>query len=355
MKNLISIEEGNTSILSIYDSANQSTGTPFNLHQLQIFEKKELVQLRSASNRIVETLSINYTSIIDNMIGKAATTKTTYKRNVEHFLSFIQKHGINSQSYGAFHRELEGVELVSVKTKNAYLAAAKALIRESLKYGILPIDITVNVPSFKVSTGHTKDGIMEDEVFKVWDCVSRIQREATRRKVSAMLQLFTGEGFRQMEVQQILIEDINFKDGTIMIRGKGETEKKPILIYRFVADELKEYVEFLGRKEGFLFASPSNSNKPITLRAIRKIFTCPKYGIFKKSGVTARSVHGFRHFFTTKTLDENGGDIRKTQLRTRHKTAATVQVYDDRRMNRNEMKRTEEAFNLKSQLFDQSI
>ena len=314
------------------------------MQNLRIFQNDKLIQVDNASGRILETLSNNYLSIIKGMVGKSKTTKTTYKNNVEHFMAFIQSNGINSQSYGLFRNALEEVDAVSDKTKNAYLAAAKALLRESTKYGILPIDITANVPQFKIASGHTKDGLNENEVKVVWKYISTIKREATRRKMEVLFQLMAAEGLRQMEAQQIRIEDINVKDATVKISSKGIKEKAPVAIFRATAALLESYVAYLGKESGYLFQSKSDQNKPITLRAIRKMFTCPNYGIFAKCGITGRSTHGFRHFFTTKTLSITNGDLNKTALRTRHKTTATLKVYDDRRINRKEMMKMESAF-----------
>lgn len=314
------------------------------MQHLQIFENKELQQLDNASARIVEALSNNYTTIIDSMVGKSTTTKKTYKRNAEHFVAFIQSNGINSQSYGAYRNRLEKVEGISAKTKNAYLAASKALLREALKYQILPIDITANVPQFKISTGHVKDGLNEKEVKKIIKHIKGIKRESTRWKLHAMFQLFVAEGLRQMEVQQIRLEDINVQDAIIYIRAKGAEEKSAVTIFQHTAQLLEGYMEYLNKDQGFLFHSKSDIQKPITLRAIRKMWTCPIYGIFKKCDIEGRSVHGFRHFFTTKTLDLTKGDLHKTQLRTRHKATSTLRIYDDRRVTRKEMEKMEKAF-----------
>jgi|19_taG_2_1085344.scaffolds.fasta_scaffold30149_1 integrase len=314
------------------------------MQHLRIFQNENFVKLNNASAKIIETLSNNHLSIIDGMVGKSTTTKNTYKTNVKHFMAFIQSNGINSQSYGAFRNALEKVEVVSDKTKNAYLSAAKALLRESTKYGILPIDITANVPLFKVSAKHVKDGLSENETKEAWKYISSIKREATRRKVEVLFRLMAAEGFRQDETQKIKIEDINTKDATIKISSKGLSGKETVEVFRTTAALLESYISYLGKDSGYLFASKSKANQPITLRAIRKIFTCPQYGIFAKCGITGRSVHGFRHFFTTKTLELTNGDLNKTSLRTRHKSTSTLKVYDDRRINKKEMMKMESAF-----------
>ena len=313
---------------------------------LTIFENRELAKIKNASDVIVEKLSDNYLDIIDKMVGKSETTKKTYKRNVEHFLAFIQESGIDSMSFGAYRETLADFEGISPKTKNAYLSAAKALLKEALKYGMLPVDITPNIPQFKIETGHVKDGVQEPELYKILNVIKNIKRDSTRLKMLALFHLFAGEGLRQMEVQQLKIEDINFDDKFLMIRGKGSDDKANHLCLTSTMEALDTYIIGVGIESGYIFPSKQKPDFPISLRAIRKFFTDSKYGIFVKAGVSGRSVHGFRHFFATKTLDVFNGDLHKAKRRTRHKTVATLQVYDDRRLSKLDMEILEVAFRI---------
>lgn len=313
---------------------------------LTIFENRELAKIQNASDIIVEKLSDNYLMMIDQMVGKSATTKKTYKKNVEHFLAFVQSEGINSMSFGSYREALAKLDGISPKTKNAYLSAAKALLKEALKYGLLPVDITANVPQFKIATGHVKDGVQKTELSKVFTVIRNIKRKPTRLKMMALVHLFAGEGLRQAEVQQLTFEDINFEDKFLMIHGKGLDDKANHLCLSSTMEALRLYIIGVGIQSGYLFPSKHKPGFPITLRAIRKYFTDPKYGLFAKAGVSGRSVHGFRHFFATKTLDVFNGDLHKAKRRTRHKTVATLQIYDDRRLSKLDMDILEEAFQI---------
>lgn len=312
---------------------------------MQIFQNDEAKLIQGASLQIVDTLVENYETMIDSMVGKSKTTKKTYKRNVCHFLAYIQANGINSHSYGSYRDALEHVGEIGAKTKNAYLSATKALLREGLKYGVLPVDITANVPQFKVNTGHTRDGLTEGEVNKVLSYIHTIKREVTRKKMLALFHLLAGEGLRQFEAQNILVEDIREVDNVIMIRGKGQDEKHPVLVMAATIEAVRDYIDCVGVDTGYIFPSPKDEKKPVSLRAIRSYWTHPQYGIFARAGISPdRSTHGFRHYFATKTLEIVGGDLHRAKRRTRHKTTATLQVYDDRRLTKNDMKEIEKAF-----------
>lgn len=317
------------------------------MKNIAIFENKDLIQVSQSSDLIIDRLLDNYLDLIQNMVGKSDTTKKTYQKNVEHFFAFIQENGINSLSFGAYREALKTVDQVSAKTKNAYLSATKALLKEALKHGILPIDITGNVPQFKIPIGHVKDGVQKTELEKVLEVINQIKKEGTRLKMLALFHLFAGEGLRQMEVQQLCVEDLNFEDKYLLVRSKGQDAKETHLCMSSTMEALRDYLLFTNIQSSYIFPSKKKVNgeiQPITLRAIRKYFTCPRYGLFMKAGIVGRSVHGFRHFFATKTLDVLNGDLNKAKRRTRHKTVTTLQVYDDRRLSKLDMDKLEEGF-----------
>jgi len=128
----------------------------------------EVYAIAQASGRIVEALAGMYREILAGMVGKSANTKNTYYRNAARFIEYIQDSGIHAGTFGQY-REALALEAggVSIQTKNAYLAAARALLREACRYGVLPMDITGGVPSFKAERGHVKDGLTAAEVRKV--------------------------------------------------------------------------------------------------------------------------------------------------------------------------------------------
>lgn len=315
------------------------------MSHLQIFQQSdELTSIHSTSSRIVATLSDNYQDILNSMVGKAATTKRTYTRNAEHFLAFIQAFGINAHTFGEYREQLAGLDGIAVKTKNAYLAAAAALLREALKYGILPVDITTNVPGFKTTRSHTKDGLTKAEVQKVAEYIKGMDEGSTKRKTAAMFYLFALEGLRQMEVQQLRVEDINLKDKYIRVQSKGKHEREKFYIMSTTAESLRDYLESEGITAGWLFPSKHNPGQPVTLRAIRKYFTCPQYGIFARCNISGKSVHGFRHYNITQTLKATGGDLAKTRRRSRHSGYEMLVIYDDARLALSDVTELEEQF-----------
>lgn len=314
------------------------------IKDLRIFMKEEVQQLNDFSSLIVEALSNQYEYIIDSMVGRSEATKKTYKSNVAPFLAFIQANGINAHSFGQFRMKLEELENVSLKTKNAYLTSASSLLSESLKYGIMPIDITKGVKFFKTTNGHVKDGLNDNDIQNVLLVINSIQKIKKRMKMLALFQLLAFEGLRQFEAQNIKVEDIKPNDKVIMIKGKGRSGKERVFVLQQTIDILLRYASECEIHTSYLFPS-RNPKKPITTRMIRKYWTDPKTGIFALAGIPEeRSTHGFRHYFTTRTLDYFNGDLNKTRMRTRHESISTVVVYDDRRLQKKDLDGMEQSF-----------
>ena len=220
--------------------------------------------------------------------------------------------------------------------------AAKALLKEAVKLRLLPVDITPNVPSFKVSRGHKKDGLTKAEVKSVFDYIQTIKRESTRRKLHTMFTLFAYEGLRQMELRNLTWKDINFEEGYIRIMRKGNDEKERFFVTSQTLHALNVYSTYNisgKRTVGYIFHTKENIFQPITLRAIRKYFTCPKYGIFSKVGIKGKSVHGIRHYNITETLNITNGNLTLTRKRSGHSGLDMLVVYDDERISKSDVAR----------------
>lgn len=297
-------------------------------------EAPEVLAIAEASARIVDILAAAYPAMFAGMIGKSANTKQTYIRNAAPFIRYIQDKGIQAGTFGHY-REMLAAELgVSIQTKNAHLAAARALLREAHKHGVLPVDISTNVPGFKAPRGHVKDGLSGAEVRKVLAYIQANKTGVSRARLVAMFYLFAAEGLRQFEVQSLQYADVDLKNCCIRFKGKGRDAKERFYITPQTAEALGAYIGAAGVDSGYIFASDTNPGEPISLRAIRKHFTCPKYGIFARCGIEGKSTHGFRHYNISTTLKATNGDLATTRRRSRHSGFNMLEVYDDERLSR---------------------
>lgn len=293
-------------------------------------EKPEAILMKQASDQIAQALTEKHDLILSSIHGITSQTKKAYIRNVQHFLHFIQVNGINPHSFGQFRSELEGVDK-SVKTKNAYLSAAKVLLKEAIKYRLLPLDITANVKAFKENKGHKKEGLTKAEVIKVMEYIKGIRNARKKAYLSALYDLFVLEGLRQIEVCRLKIEDFNAEDCYIKIQGKGQDDTEIHHISEMTAAAIQAHIILSGITSGYIFAG--RSGRQMSTRAIQLRFE----GIFEDLNIKGRSVHGFRHFFVTNMLQITNGDIIKTAQRSRHKNIQNVIIYNDSRVSRQQV------------------
>lgn len=303
--------------------------------ELRIFAPTpEVDAITREGARIVDVLGAHYDSIIGGILGKSANTRRTYARNAAPFIRYIENNGMSGDALARYREALTCEIGISVRTKNARIAAAAALLREAHRLGVLPLDITQGVPMFKAPRGHVKDGLSGDEVRRVFAAIGEKKNRGTRLKLTAMFYLMVAEGLRQFEVQNLTGADVDIAGRCIRFRGKGKDAKERFFITPQTADALAAHITDAGTVDGYLFTSDKNQDEPVSLRAIRKYFTEPKYGIFARAGIQGKSTHGFRHYSITTTLAATGGDLAKTRRRSRHAGFDMLTVYDDERLAR---------------------
>lgn len=282
-----------------------------------------------------KTILDNWESWVRSMPGKSATTKTTYLRNGAKFILFIQgNNGINSNSMEDYRNELESIE-IAVRTKNAYLAAAKAICRLAYKKGVIPVNITSDVPAFKIAGGHAKEGLTVDEATRILRYIEGIRDPFKKKRFLAIFYLLAGCGLRQSELQQLKTTDIDFINCTMRIKRKGRDSLENIPMLRFVANIVQDYVKEI--PEGYLFESTTKPGNPVSLRYLRNIMTHRTTGLFSKCRIKGKSTHSFRHFAITSWLDASGGNVRLAQQLAGHTSISTTMIYDDKRLTRKDL------------------
>lgn len=141
-----------------------------------------------------------------------------------------------------------------------------------------------------------------------------------------IIELLYSTGIRVSEIVNIKIKDINFKNKTIKIKGKGSKER--IVIYGKICANLLENYLNNSRKN----IKNSNTNEYLILnlkgnkltdRSIRDIIN--KY--MQKTSIQKHiSPHTLRHTFATHLLD-NGADLKAVQELLGHSDLGTTQIY----------------------------
>lgn len=162
----------------------------------------------------------------------------------------------------------------------------------------------------------------EDEVKRLIKAAAadRRQRKFTRTRDKLILSLLYSSGLRVSELVSLKVNDIDLKDRTIRIRGKGNKDRM-VLFDQKTKKLIEDYLRERTWESEYLFLN--RFGKPLTPRYIQ--ITIKNYAI--KAGIKKKvTPHILRHSFATHLL-KNGVDIRAIQQLLGHSNLSTTQIY----------------------------
>lgn len=141
----------------------------------------------------------------------------------------------------------------------------------------------------------------------------------------AMLETLYSAGLRVSELVGLNLDDLDFDEGLLTVRGKGKRERLALIgqpARKALANWLAERAAILGeRTEPAIFLN--RFGRRLTTRSVARLLE--KYIV--QTGVDRRSSpHTLRHSFATHLLDA-GADIRGVQELLGHRSLGTTQIY----------------------------
>ncbi|MGD0274685.1 MAG: tyrosine recombinase XerC [Syntrophales bacterium] len=220
----------------------------------------------------------------------------------------------------ALHKS--GMKKVTIARK---LSAIRAFFNYLIRQGKLhsnPADL-VQAPT---AEKYVPRVLSVDEVFSLLEGTYPPDEMGLRDR--AILELFYSSGVRLSELAGMNIEDLDFGQSLVRVRGKGNKERV-VPVGRVALMSLRTYIDKKLEKapEGkpgsqrALFTGRSGSR--LNVRTISRILQ--KY--VSKSGLDRRvSPHTLRHSFATHLLDA-GADLRAIQELLGHESLSTTQKY----------------------------
>ena len=276
---------------------------------------------------VIEPVTNTLNWLLTHMDVSAATL-IDYSGRLSSFINFLVENGIDEDTLVTYKRMLAADKTLKASTKNKKLTLARLFLRELYRRGYIPRDITLGIKGFQQSNKHKRSGLDDGDMqlLRKWVSLNEYRTPATIR-LTAMLLLLTYHGLRQIELCRLEFEDIDFVGGRIFIHGKGRDDKEPIHLSPDVAQVLRRYCDAYQISSGFVFFSISNNHSrgaPLTTRGLRATVT----HLFNKLGID-RNVHGLRHFYVTKLIEEFPGDLFMVRNFTRHRSIEQLAIYND--------------------------
>jgi len=252
-------------------------------------------------------------------------TRKDYEYRIGLFLAHLQSEPFSTNTFLNFKRKLAENVAYSVSTKNKYLASARIFLKELHRRGVIPIDTTLNIKSFSQSKKHKVSGLDDNDIEKLTHYLQSLEPTKQNLRLKAMIALLLYQGLRQIEIVRLDVTDIEFSTKRAYVHGKGRNDKEPIHLHPETIKALRNYIKAYRKAHGALFTPITRQpTERLTTRGLRKIVQSAMH----QAGID-KTVHGFRHFYTTKLIQSYKGDLLRVACYTRHRSLEMLQVYFD--------------------------
>lgn len=270
----------------------------------------------------------------------SANTVVAYLYDVGLFFSFLNEEyrsdtigDINSDDLKKFIVFINKLEL-GPYTQSRVISGIKAFFRYLIIEKIITNDPSEILESPKLGR-KLPDVLTSDEVEKIINSVDLSKEEGERNK--AILETLYGCGLRVSELINLKISDLHFKEGIIMVTGKGNKQR---LVPIGKAAE-KQIITYLTYVRTSLDISKQDIDILFLNRRGKKLSRQMIFYIVKNQIELADinkniSPHSFRHSYATH-LVQNGADLRAVQELLGHVSITTTEIYTH--LNREDLRR----------------
>jgi len=303
----------------------------------------EIIPLQQISQDI--TFQTDQTDLIRAFLrGRNQKTIEAYRQDLTDFADFLEAGSIDEAAKILLSRGPGQANLLALRYKtslidrglqaatvNRRLAALRSLVKLARTLGMTLYTLQVeNMKSqpYRDTRGPGREGYraMLDQAGK--------QKDHKAIRDTAILHLLYDLGLRRGEVVSLQVIDLDLSTGTLMILGKGRTQKETLTLPNETKKALADWLEIRQSimenrvDPGYLFINfdPAKSAEGLTGDGLYKIVRA----LGDKAGIKARP-HGLRHSAITQALDLTQGNIRAVAKFSRHRNIQVLTCYDDNR------------------------
>ena len=271
-------------------------------------------------------LEVASSRTIFDSLDISENTKQDYLARLPYFLGFASRDGITRNLLLNYKNYLRSRTDLSVASKNKYLAVARLTLKELYRQGFISIDLSLNVKAFQQSQKHRVDGLTDEEVARLYEHINGMPESFNTIRLKALIALLLNQGLRQIEICRLNISDVDIVGKRIYVLGKGRDDREPIHLHPNTTKAVQAYIKASRVKDGPLFTSLWGQTRGdrLSVRGLRFIIK----SLLDEIDIH-RTVHGFRHTFTTKLIKAYRGDLTTVARFTRHRNLETLVVYND--------------------------
>jgi tyrosine recombinase XerC len=261
---------------------------------------------------------------LENQKNYSKHTIKSYKKDISQFIEFLKEKKISDfenveyEDFINFIGKLKSSNLKE-KTIGRKVASLKSFYKFLVMRKYIKKNPTLLIKSPKIPE-RLPNFLTYNEILKILEIpFNKKNWQFLRDK--AILEVLYSTGIRVGELVNLKLDDINFVDEVIKVKGKGKKERI-VPIGKFALNCLIEYIEKRpNKKEKFLFLN--KYGKKLTERSVERLVK--KYSLL--SGINKNvTPHTIRHTFATHLLDR-GADLRTVQELLGHERITTTQIY----------------------------
>ncbi|MGM0443119.1 MAG: tyrosine recombinase XerC [Fibrobacterota bacterium] len=272
-----------------------------NLQKLRDTFLRNLEKIRGASKHTVQAYSTDINQFLSHCEASNITGEDCFSKAVlRSFLHHLHESGYAPRSIRRKRASLQA--FIAALTARGYITTDHLA---QLPMPRLPRDIPHTLDNHATQSlrkNHTDSGSLRD---------------------SLIIELFYGSGIRLSELQGLNCEDVNTRNGTVLVMGKGRKER----IIPTTDYSLKIYAAYLQeRKSSNTPTGPLFLSKKGTRLSHRQIQRIVKKTLEDTTGSSEYSPHSLRHTYASQLLD-NGADIRVVKELLGHSSLNTTQIY----------------------------
>jgi integrase/recombinase XerC len=219
-------------------------------------------------------------------------------------------------------------------TINRRLAAIRSLMKLAHSLGIISFELSI--PNIKVTLLRDTRGPRNFEIQKIF---RYLDTESSPRAIRnrAIIRMLFDLALRASELVNLDMSDFDETNKRVFVLGKGKREKVPLTLPELTFQALKDWIYARGTFPGPLFINfqrGAGNIKRLSRQGLRDLVI----DIAKKSGVSPKTTHSWRHSSITQAIikaQENGMGIELVLDHSRHSKSSLnlLMTYRDRHDN----------------------
>ena len=272
---------------------------------------------------ILYSLIYNYLDFSENIKGLSKNTTISYRRDLNKFLKFIKKSGVND--FESLTEEICSAWIadlfqqnVSARSIQRHISSAKGFFSYLKKSGLVTNSPFELISSPK-SPSHLPNILSPEEVSQL---LNFMPKNAQEKRDLAIIELIYSSGLRVSEAVGTNLSDFEDNKNFLRVLGKG-SKTRLVPVGRYAKNAIVDWIierDKLLTKDDSLFVN-LRANR-ITTRSVQERLK----NIAIMQGLPPVNPHMLRHSFATHLL-ESSGDLRSIQELLGHSSLSTTQIY----------------------------